>query len=321
MRKTLYSALGAVAVAMAVPSAAQSFPDKPIQLVVPFAPGGATDLIARRVASEMSQTLGQPVVVENKAGASGAIGSTQVAQSKPDGYTLLLGVTTTHGINPVINKRLNYNPVNDFTPISLIATMPMVLVVNADSPAKSLDDFKKLAKESKPPLAFGSAGEGSPQHLAGEMLKNQFDFEATHVPYKGGNPALNDLVGGQIQFVIAQLAEAKPFVDGGRLRAIAVAAQDRIPGFDVPTFAELGKPFKVTAWYAMFAPANLPADVTKKINAAVVKAANAPEVQATFKKLEVNSVGSSSEELSAHIKNELEFWTQAVKTAGVEIQQ
>lgn len=198
--------------------------------------------------------------------------------------------------------------------------MPMVLVVKADSPVKSLDEFRKLAKESTPPLAFGSAGEGSPQHLAGEMLRKEFGFEATHVPYKGGKPALNDLVGGQIQFVIAQLAEAKPLIDGGRLRAIAVAADERIPGLDVPTFKELGRAFKVTAWYAMFGPAKMPADTARKINAAVVKAARAPEVQATFERLDVDAVGSSSEELAAHVKNELEFWSQAVKAAGVDIQ-
>lgn len=307
-----------VAAALSATAAAETFPDRPIQLVVPFAPGGATDLIARQIGKEMSQTLNRPVVVENRPGASGAIGSMAVSNAKADGYTLLLGVTTTHGINPVLNPQLRYDPVSGFTPISLVATMPHVLVVPASSSARSLNEFVMAARTARPSMTYGSAGDGSPQHLAGELLKAMFGFDGVHVPYKGGSPALADLMGGQIQFMSTQLAEAKPFVLSGKLRALAVAARERVSGFDAPTFAELGYPFELTAWYAVFGPAGVPAEVVTTINRAIVAALRTDSVRATMQKLDVTPVGSTPEELAEHVRRELEFWRKAVKTAGLQ---
>lgn len=318
-RRSLF--LACTAALLAAPLAhAQSFPSKPIRLVVPFAAGGATDLIARQIGEQMAKTLGQPVVIDNRTGASGAIGTEFVAHSPPDGYTLQIGVTTTHGINPSLNPKLRYNPVSDFTPISLVATMPHVLVVGQGSPARSLADFVRLAKSSKPSMSFGSAGEGSPQHLAGEMLKSMLGFDAVHVPYKGGGPALVDLIGGQIQFVSSGLSEVAPFVASGKLRALAVASKSRVPGIDAPTFLELGYPFELTAWYAIFGPAGIPPEIAARLNEAIVKAVASPAVRTAFKNLEVTPVGSSSEELAAHVKSEMKRWSAAVKAAGIKPQ-
>jgi len=308
--------IGATAIAHPA-AAAATFPSKPIEIIVPFAPSGATDLIARQIADEMSKTLAQPIIVTNRPGASGAIGSSYVAKAHPDGYTLLLGVTTTHGINPTFNKKLGYDPVKDFTPISLAATMPHVLLVNPESSAHTLSDFIKLAKTAKPTLAYGSAGEGSPQHLAGEMLKDDFGFNAVHVPYKGGGPALVDLIGGQIQFMSSGLSEAMPYIKSKRLRALAVAAKDPVPGLDVPTFTQAGHPFELTAWYAFFGPAGMPEEVTQKLAAAISSAAKTEKLKAAFANLNVTPVGSSPQELATHVNNELAKWAKAVKAAGV----
>lgn len=300
---------------------AQQFPTKPIELIVPFAPSGATDLVARQIAEQMAKSLGQSVIVTNRPGASGAIGSDFVARAAPDGYTLLLGVTTTHGINPILNPKLHYNPVSDFTPISLAATMPHVLLVNPKSTAHSLEEFIQLAKKSNPTMAFGSAGEGSPQHLAGEIMKSEFGFKAIHVPYKGGGPALVDLIGGQIQFMSSGLSEAIPFITSGRLRALAVASKNRIPGLDIPTFSELGHPLQLTAWYAFFGPAGMPPKVTSRLNKAIVDATKSAPVRTAFEKLHVTPVGSSSAELAAYVKSQLAQWAGAVKAAGIQPQK
>ncbi|CAM5185187.1 Tripartite-type tricarboxylate transporter receptor subunit TctC OS=Castellaniella defragrans OX=75697 GN=HNR28_001854 PE=3 SV=1 [Castellaniella defragrans] len=296
--KRIFAAISCMAaLSCSTMAMAKPYPDGQIQIIVPFAPGGATDLIARQVADAMGPSLKQPVVVVNRSGASGAIGSRYVAQAAPDGYTLLLGVTTTHGINPAYDHRLGYDPVKDFTPISLVATMPHVLLVNPKSPAHTLEEFIGLAQKADPPFAFGSAGEGSPQHLAAVMMESEFGFKATHIPYKGGNPALIDLLGGRIQFMSTGLSEAMPFITSDRLRALAVASAERVPGLDVPTFKESGHPFQLTAWYALFGPAGLPSDVVDTLNAAVVQATRSSKVKNGFTTMNVTPVGSSPQEL------------------------
>ncbi|HEY9280826.1 MAG TPA: tripartite tricarboxylate transporter substrate binding protein [Eoetvoesiella sp.] len=319
MKKIFTLAAVAAAFSLATPAmAASDFPSKPIEIIVPFSPSGATDLIARQIAEEMGKTLDQAIIVTNRPGASGAIGTNYVAKAAPDGYTLLLGVTTTHGINPTFNTKLGYDPVKDFTPISLAATMPHVLLVNPDSPAKTLADFIQAAKSANPSFAYGSAGEGSPQHLAGEMLKASMDFDAVHVPYKGGGPAIVDLIGGQIQFMSSGLSEAMPFITSNRLRALSVAASEPVPGLDVPTFEQAGHPFELTAWYAFFGPAGMPEDVTKKLNDAIAAAAKTDRVKAAFANLHVTPVGSTPQALAQHVENELARWSKAVQAAGVQ---
>jgi tripartite-type tricarboxylate transporter receptor subunit TctC len=310
--------IAVLSLALSPGALAQAFPSKPIRLIAPFAPGGSLDLIARGIAQKMSESTGQPVVVENRAGASGAIGSEAVAKSAPDGYTILLGATTTHGINPALSPSLPYDPVRDFSPISLVATIPHVIVVHPSLRVATIADFVRLAK-SRPGMAFGSAGTGSPHHLAGEMLKVAAGFQAVHVPYKGSGPALADLVSGQLQFMSTEWTIAEPQVKAGKLTALAIATAQRVPGIELPTMVESGYPgFEVTAWYAIFGPAGIPEPVVARLNAEIVKSLATPDLRERFAKLGVTPVGSSPAELAAHVRAEIARWTQVVKTAGIK---
>ena len=296
---------------------AQSFPSKPIRLIAPFAAGGALDLIARGVGAKLAESMGQPVVVENRAGASGAIGSEAVARSAPDGYTLLLGATTTHGVNPALNPKLQYDPVRDFTPVSLVATIPHALVVNPSLPVNSVQDLVKYARSGHP-LNYGSAGNGSPHHLAAELFKSMSGIQAVHVPYKGSGPALADLMSGQIQFISVELTAAEPYIKSGKLKALATATAERVPGTSLPTVGESGYPgFEVTSWYAIFGPAGMPAEVTSKLGAEIAKAVNETDLRERLKGLGTTPIGSAPEVLAAHVRSELERWTKVVRTAGI----
>ena len=297
---------------------AQSFPSKPIRLIAPFAAGGALDLIARGVGAKLAESMGQPVVVENRAGASGAIGSEAVARSAPDGYTLLLGATTTHGVNPALNPKLSYDPVRDFTPVSLVATIPHALVVNPSLPVNSVQDLVKYARSGHP-LNYGSAGNGSPHHLAAELFKSMSGIQAVHVPYKGSGPALADLMSGQIQFISVELTAAEPHMKSGKLKALATATAERVPGMSLPTVGESGYPgFEVTSWYAIFGPAGMPAEVTGKLSAEIAKAVNETDLRDRLKGLGTTPIGSTPEALAAHVRAELERWTRVVKAAGIK---
>ena len=300
---------------------AQPFPNKPIRLIAPFPPGGEIDLVARGLGQKMTESMGQPVVVENVAGAAGAIGSERVAKSAPDGYTILLGATTTHAINPALNAKLSYDAVKDFTPISLVTTIPHVLVVNAAVPATTLAEFVKLAK-SKPGLPYGSAGNGSPHHLAGALFANLAGFEATHVPYKGVGPSIADLISGQISFMSVGVTAADPHVKSGKVRPLALAAPARLPGYDVPTYGEQGyKGFEVMAWYAVFAPAGLPPEITTRLSSEVAKGTNAPDFRERLTALGATPVGGTSQELAAHVRTEIDRWTRAGKVANFKMEQ
>jgi tripartite-type tricarboxylate transporter receptor subunit TctC len=299
-------------------ASAQPFPNKPIRLIAPFAAGGALDLIARGVGAKLAESMGQPVVVENRAGASGAIGSEAVARSAPDGYTLLLGATTTHGVNPGLNPKLQYDPVKDFTPVSLVATIPHALVINPSLPVNSVQDLVKYAKSGHP-LNYGSAGNGSPHHLAAELFKSMSGIQAVHVPYKGSGPALADLMSGQIQFISVELTAAEPYMKSGKLKALATATAERVPGMSLPTVGESGYPgFEVTSWYAIFGPAGMPAEVTGKLSAEIAKAVNETDLRDRLKGLGTTPIGSTPEVLAAHVRAELDRWTKVVKTAGIK---
>jgi tripartite-type tricarboxylate transporter receptor subunit TctC len=297
---------------------AQSYPSKPIRLIAPFAPGGALDLIARGVGAKLSDSLGQPVVVENKAGASGAIGSEAVAKSAPDGYTLLLGATTTHGINPAFNpKSLPYDALKDFTPVSLVATIPHALIVNPKLGVNSVKDLVQLGKQRS--LNFGSAGNGSPHHLAAELFKSLSGIQAVHVPYKGSGPALADLMAGNIDFISVEYTAAEPHVKNGKLKALALATAKRVPGIDLPTVAEAGYPgFEVTSWYAIFGPAGMPEAVTSKLSGEIHKAVTDTDLRERLQGLGTTPIGSSSEELAAFQRADIERWTKVVKTANLK---
>ena len=296
----------------------QSFPNKPIRLIAPFAAGGALDLIARGVGAKLAESMGQPVMVENRAGASGAIGSEAVARSAPDGYTLLLGATTTHGVNPALNPKLPYDPVKDFTPVSLVATIPHALVVNPSLPVNSVQDLVKYARSGHP-LNYGSAGNGSPHHLAAELFKSMSGIQAVHVPYKGSGPALADLMSGQIQFISVELTAAEPYIKSGKLKALATATAERVPGTSLPTVGESGYPgFEVTSWYAIFGPAGMPAELTIKLSAEITKAVNETDLRDCLKGLGTTPIGSTTEVLAAHVRTELDRWTKVVRIAGIK---
>jgi tripartite-type tricarboxylate transporter receptor subunit TctC len=297
---------------------AQSFPSKPIRLIAPFAPGGALDLIARGLGAKLSESTGQPVIVENRAGASGAIGSDFVAKSAPDGYTILLGATTTHGINPAFNpKSLPYDAVKDFTPISLVATIPHALIVNAKAPVASVQDLVRLGKSRS--LNYGSAGNGSPHHLAAELFKSLTGIQAVHIPYKGSGPALADLMAGNIDFISVEYTAAEPHVKSGKLKGLATATAQRVPGVDLPTVGEAGYAgFEVTSWYAIFGPAGIPADIARKLSAEIHKAVTQTDLSDRLKGLGTTPIGSSPEALTAFQERDIARWTQVVKTAGIK---
>jgi len=306
---------------LSAPVYAQAFPNKPMRLIAPFPPGGEIDLIARIIGQKMGESMGQTVIVENVSGAAGAIGSERTARAAPDGYTFMLGATTTHGINPALNPKLPYDAVKDFTPISLVTTIPHVLVVNATVPANTLAEFVKLAK-SKPGMPYGSAGNGSPHHLGAAMFANLAGFDATHVPYKGVGPSIADLVAGQISFMSVGAAAADPHVKAGKIRMLALAAPQRLQGFEVPTYSEQGYPgFTITAWYAVFGPAGMPADVTTRLSSEVAKATNAADFRERLRSLGATPVGGTSAELASFVRAEIDRWTRAGKAANFKMEQ
>ena len=321
MRKILVPFMIVALLGFAQGALAQAFPSKPIRLVVPFPAGlGALELVSRGISQRVTESVGQPVIVENRAGASGAIGTEAVARSAPDGYTILMGVTATHAVNPALNPKLTYNPVTDFSPISLVATEPLVLMVNSSVPANTLQEFIRLAK-SKPGMAFGSAGNGSPHHLAGETLESMAGVDVVHVPYKGAIPALTDLVGGRLQFMLYSLAAAEPHVRAGKLRLLPIATAKRVPVVALPTFAESGYPgFEFSAWYAVFGPAGMPEPVVSRLHAEIVKALATQDLRERLQKQSITVVGSSPAELAAHVRTEMARWTNVVKTTGVKLE-
>ena len=321
MRKILVPFMIVALLGFAQGALAQAFPSKPIRLIVPFPAGiGALDLLSREVGRRVSESVGQPVVVENRTGASGAIGAEAVARSAPDGYTILLGTTTTHAINPALNPKLSYNPVTDFTPITMLGTEPLVLVVNSSVPANTLQEFIRLAK-SKPGMSFGSAGNGTPHHLAGETLKSVAGIDVLHVPYKGAIPALTDVVGGRLHFMFYSLAAVAPHVKTGKLRPLAIATANRVPGVDLPTLAESGYPgFEFISWYAVFAPAGVPEAVVSRLNAEIVKALAAQDLHERLEKLSITPVGNSPAELGAYVRADLARWMNVVKTTGIKVE-
>lgn len=293
------------------------YPNKPVRLIAPFAAGGALDLVARAVGQKLADNFGRSVVVDNRAGASGAIGSELVAKAAPDGYTLLLGATTTHGVNPALNPKLPYDAVKDFSAISLVATIPHIIVVNNDIKVTSVTELVKLAK-ARPGMAYGSAGHGSPHHLAGEMLKSMAGIDLNHVPYKGSGPAMVDLMSGQIQLMSVEITAAAPYIKDGRMRPLAIATAKRVPGTDLPTMTELGYPgFEVTAWYAVFGPAHMPPAIVNRLSTTVAKGLKEPDMRERLNAVGATPVGSTPAELAAHVRAEIARWSKVIKAAKI----
>jgi tripartite-type tricarboxylate transporter receptor subunit TctC len=299
---------------------AQPYPSRSIRIVVPFPPGGATDVVGRVIAQRLGDTWGQAAFVDNRGGAGGAIGSEAVAKAPGDGYTLLVGSTTTISINPWLNPKLSYNPQRDFVPISLVGFVPHILVVPSGVPASTLREFIAYAKAQPRPLAFASGGVGTPHHLAGEIFKKMTGIDMVHVPYKGSGPAISAILGGEVSFASFDLPAALPQLGGGRLKALALAAASRDPlAPDVPTSAEAGLPgFEITGWYGIFAPASTPNDVVAKLSGEIARQLANPDTRATLSKAGVNVVGGSAEQFAAHLKREDAKWAKAVQESGAK---
>lgn len=300
---------------------AQAWPSKPIRYIVPFAPGGTTDILARTVGDKLAIALGQPVVIENKPGAGGGVGAEITAKSAPDGYTIMGGTISTHAINASLYKSLPYDPVRDFAPIVLIARVPNMLVVHPDIPAKNVSELIALLRANPGKYTFASAGNGTSQHLSGELFKSMAGAEMQHVPYKGSPPALQDVMGGQVSMTFDNITTAWPLAKGGKLRALAVTTAKRSAvAPDVPTLAEAGLPgFEVGSWQGVFAPAGTPPEIVKRLNAEIVKILNTPDVRDKLAALGAEVVGNSPEEFATMVKAEVAKWADVVKKSGARV--
>jgi tripartite-type tricarboxylate transporter receptor subunit TctC len=297
------------------------YPDRIIRIVVPFAPGGGTDVIARTLAQEMAKYLGATVIIENKPGAGTIIGTQAVATSEPDGYTLLMG-TFANAVNPSLNAKLPYDPHKDFAPVALIARSFNIVVVNPKSPITSIADLIAAAKADPDKLSYGTFGTGTSAHLAGELFKNMAKVNLTTVPYKGAAPGITDLIGGQIQVMFTTVASAASLIAGGQLRALAVTSAERSPAFpQLPTVAEAGVPgYSAESWYGLFAPARTPADVIDRLNRSAALAVQSE----AFKRLAVNEglvmIAGPPRELDRYFRGEEERWRKVIEDAGIKIE-
>jgi len=309
------------AAAFGMPAQAQSFPDRPVTLVIPFAAGGSTDVVGRIIAQKMSDELGQQVVVQNVGGAGGSLGAANVARAEPDGYTILMATVATHALNPLILKTKPYDAEKDFAPISLLVLVPNVLVVNPELPVKTVQELIALLKANPDQYSYASSGNGTPLHLSGELFKSMAGVSLQHVPYKGSGPALNDVIGNQVPIMFDNLPSSSGHIKAGTLRALAVTTAERAPSFpDVPTMAESGVPgYETYTWNALFAPAGTPPEIVARLNTAANNAMKDATVMDRMKEFSATIVGSTPEELATHVKAELAKWTPVVKNANVQM--
>jgi tripartite-type tricarboxylate transporter receptor subunit TctC len=299
---------------------AEGYPSKPIRLVVPYPAGGPLDIVARLLAQKVSESVKQPVIVDNKPGAGGNIGADIVAKAAADGYTILMGAVATHAINPVLYASIPYDPVRDFAPITQIASTPNVLVVNPSVPAANVREFIAYAKANPGKLNFGSGSTGSAGHLAGELFKAMAGIEMTHVPYKGAAPAMQDLVGGQIQVMFDNLASALGQVRAGKVKALAVTTAKRSPlAPELPTVAESGLPgFDISTWFGLFAPSATPREALDRLHAEFTAALAAPDVREKMLHLGAEPVGSRGDEFAEYINAEARKYARLVKASGAK---
>lgn len=297
-----------------------AFPNHPLRIIVPFAAGGATDVIARTVAQEMSNRLGQPVVVENRAGANGNIGASAVARADADGYTLLMA-TSSHAINATLYRNLDYSLTKDLVGLSNLASVPLLLVVNPQVPVKEARAMSNYLRENGSRMAYASGGTGTAAHLAGAQFNSLSGGKATHVPYKGGAPAMNDLIGGQVQFMFANLPEVLSQVQGGRLTPIAVTGAQRHAALpDVPAFAETPyQEMMARSWFGLFVRAGTPPDVVKRLSTAIAESVAAPPVQTKLKELGADPVGDGHPAFHLYVQQEVERWRALVQASGASV--
>lgn len=318
LKTAVLTSLGACAFTQALAQSTVDFPTRPIRIVVPFAAGGATDVIARVVGQKMSDQLGQPVVVDNKAGASGNIGAATVARATPDGYTILMA-TSSHAINATLYRKLDYSLTKDLLGLSNLASVPLLLVVNPGVPARSAAEFAAYAKAQGNTINFASGGTGTAAHLAGEKFNTLVGSRMLHVAYKGGAPAQTDLIGGQVQAMFANLPEVLAQVQAGKLKPLAVTGNTRRANLpEVPTFTEAGyAQMDARSWFGLFAPAGTPAPVVAKLSASIAQAVADPAVQARLKELGADPIGNKHESFQPFVAQEVKRWGALVEQSGV----
>ena len=314
-------ALAALCIVTAPPLAAQTYPAKPVKIVVPFPPGGPTDVVGRLVATKLGEAMGQQFVVENRAGAGGTVGSESVSHAPADGYTLLYGSTSTLAMAPSLYRKLGYDPRKSFAPVGLVSSGPLLVAVNAGVPAQSLAQLIALAKEKPGALNYGSAGNATPPHLAGELFKSLSGSNLTHVPYKGGAPALQAVAAGEVQVIFEGIVTLLPQIKAGRLRALAVTGTARDAALpDVPTVAEAGfAAFQVNFWSGLVAPAGTPSEVVGTLNNVLRRVLDAPDVRETLTKFGLAPAGNSPAEFARFIDAEIVRWEKAVQVSGARI--
>jgi tripartite-type tricarboxylate transporter receptor subunit TctC len=310
-----------VGVLCVAPAVAQPYPAKPVRFVLPYPPGGGSDTIGRPLAQKMGEGLGQQVVVENRGGASGNIGMEHVARSAPDGYTIVMALTAQLAVNPGLFRKLPYDPVRDFAPITLLGAGGYILVVHPSLPVKSVKELIALARARPGQIAYSSSGNGSGGHLAAELLNSMAGIRMLHVPYKGGGPALMDMIAGHVQLLFSTQLASWPHVQSGRIRALAVSTAKRpasVP--DLPTVAEAGVPgFDAGVWYGLLAPAGTPREIIMKLNGEIVRALNQPDYRKLLVGNTIEPIGSPPEELARYIRSEIEKWSKVIRDANVRV--
>jgi tripartite-type tricarboxylate transporter receptor subunit TctC len=315
MRATLHAVLVAATVLLAVP-ASSAYPERPVRIVVPFPAGGAADLLARRMAVKMAEAWKQPVVVENKPGAAAALGAELVARSAPDGYTLLLGTSSSHSVGPAF-QRLSYDPIRDFAPVTQVTQSPLAIALHPAVPVDSVKELVDYARAHPGRLNFASWGNGSASHLAAELFKSMARIDIVHVPYKGSPPALTDLMAGQVQLTFDNLSSLLPHVRSGKLKVIAVTTETRVPQApEVPTVAETLPGYAAVGWFGLFAPAGTPGEIVAQANAQAVRALKAPEVEKALSDMGMQVVADSPGRFAETVRSELEKWSAVVKSSG-----
>ncbi len=310
-----------LALMLAGGAAAQTYPSKLIRIVVPFPPGGATDILARAVGADLTRVWGQPVPIENRGGAGGNLGADVVAKAPPDGYTLVMGTVGTHAINMSLYTKMPYDTVNDFAPVSLVASVPNVLVVHPSLPVKSVRELIDLARSKPGEINFASSGNGTSIHLSGELFKTMTGVQMTHIPYKGSAPAMADLLGGQVSLMFDNLPSALPQIKAGKLRALAVTSAKRTPTLpDLPTIAETGLPgYEASSWFGILAPAGTPKDVVGKLSQTIAAGLHGAEMKERLSSQGAEAIGSTPEQFAAHIQAEIAKWARVVKASGAKL--
>ncbi|HTK00058.1 MAG TPA: tripartite tricarboxylate transporter substrate binding protein [Bordetella sp.] len=304
------------------PASAAGYPDRPIRLITPFPPGGGSDVVARIIGEKLGSLLGQGVIIENKAGAGGSLGTAFVARAAPDGYTLVLGSTATHAINPSLYKDLGYDPIKDFAPISPVASTPLLLIVNSSVPANNVAELVALAKKrgDRNEMTFASAGTGSAQHLGGELFKMMTGTNIMHVPYKGAGPAMVDLMAGQVDMDFDTMGSALPQAGSPKLKVLGISSLSRNPALpNVPTIAESVPGYEMVTWYGLFAPHGTPPEIVERLNAAVKQAIDSKDVRDKFGTLAIEPTWSSSADFAALLGREVPKWRKVIEQSGAKV--